>query len=335
MELALGAWSNAASRRRRPDFGAPQTPPVGQPTEVSSAYFGIAPVALCVIDRQRRFEAVNERMGELLETPAATLSGRFAASVLADADTLLSSIFAKADAGERLRDFEVAWRGRRLQLSFTALVRNARVGALCIAATDITRRVRTEELLLRSRRRLFAIATQDYLTGLLNRRGFETRLRRELRWARATGSRVAVLLVDIDHFKLYNDHFGHPAGDKCLRAVSAALEESSRGIAAFARYGGEEFALVVSDASPKNAADLADRCRRSVSSLALPHPASALGHVTISVGVAVLDVCAVGGAVAAQAAELLRVSDESLYCAKQSGRDQVSASVACRSFEMP
>ncbi|HET6523565.1 diguanylate cyclase [Sphingopyxis sp.] len=325
MELALGAWSRAASERCGAPTSTPRRLAAGPSRSALPGYFAMAPIALCIIDRQRRFEAVNERMAELAGVAAGQLAGRFAASLLADADTILSSCFAKADAGEQLRNFIIPWQDRWLELSFSVLAENGQVQALCVAAADITRRVHTERRLLRSHRRLLSIATRDHLTGLLNRRGLEMRLRQELRRAGAARSRVAVLLVDIDHFKLYNDHFGHPAGDRCLRVVSAALEQCGLGAAAsVARYGGEEFALVVPDASPRAAAELADQCRRAVNSLAVPHPAADREKVTISVGVAVLDLGTVAGSVAAHAAELLRASDESLYRAKRSGRDRVS-----------
>ena len=330
MELALGSWARTASKRHGAGTGTSRQPPASSSGPQFPAYFAIAPIALCVIDRQRRFAAANERMAELAGCPADALAGRYAASLLADADTILSSCFAKADAGEQLRDFVVAWRGRRLQLSFSPLVEDGHVDGLCVAAADITRRVRTERRLQRSRRRLLSIAARDHLTGLLNRRGLEMRLRRELRRAGAASASVAVLLVDIDHFKLYNDRFGHPAGDKCLRAVSAALEECSRGTAAVARYGGEEFALVLPDASPRTAGELADRCRQAVNSLAVPHPATDRGQVTISIGVALIEGNAIAGSIVNHAAELLRASDESLYRAKRLGRDRISIASVTR-----
>lgn len=220
-------------------------------------------------------------------------------------------------------------RGRQLQLSISPLVENGQIDGLCVAAADITRRVRTERRLQRSRRRLLSIAARDHLTGLLNRRGLAMGLHRELRCAGAKRASVAVLLIDIDHFKLYNDHFGHPAGDQCLRWVSAALDECSGGTAFVARYGGEEFALVLPDASPRTALELAVRCRQAVNSLAVPHPATDRGQVSISIGVALLNGNAIDGSIASQATELLRVSDESLYRAKRLGRDRISiASVA-------
>lgn len=330
MELALGSWARTASKRHGAGNGASRQPSAGASEPRIPSYFAMAPIALCVIDRQRRFTAANDRMAELAGCPAEALAGRFAASLLADADTILSSCFAKVDAGEQLRDFVVVWRGRQLQLSFSPLVEDGRVDGLCVAAADISRRVRTEKRLQRSRRRLLSIAARDHLTGLLNRRGLEMRLHRELRRAGTKRAGVAVLLIDIDHFKRYNDCFGHPAGDECLRAVSAALDECSGGAAAAARYGGEEFALVLPDASPRTAGELADRCRQAVNSLALSHPETDRGRVTISIGVALLEGNDVDGSIASYATELLRASDESLYLAKRLGRDRISIASVTR-----
>lgn len=304
--------------------GAQDRPAPWPPRTTDACHFASAPVALCIINRQRRFEAVNLCMAELLGSQPDSLAGRFVASALADADTILSSCFAKADVGEPLADLDIAWQGRRFQLSFSALVEDGRVRALSVAAADISRRVRTEERLLKSRQRLLSVARQDHLTGLLNRRGLEVQLQRELRRACAAWGRVALLLVDIDHFKLYNDTFGHSAGDECLRAVAGELNRCGQGVAAVARYGGEEFALVVPDASSSVAAGLADRCRQAINELRLQHPAAERKHVTISIGVASLEVRDEAGAIGTQGFELLRAADESLYRAKRLGRDRIS-----------
>lgn len=299
-------------------------PASGRPSPTEASHFARAPVALCVVNRQRRFEAVNMRMAALLGSQPESLVGRFAASAIADADTILSSCFAKADAGKPLADLDIAWEGRRFQLSFSALVENGRVSKLSVAAADISRRVQTEERLIKSRQRLLSLARQDHLTGLFNRRGLEMQLQRELRRASAARGRVALLLVDIDHFKLYNDSFGHSAGDECLRAVAGELNRCGQGVAAVARYGGEEFALVVPDASSSVAAGLADRCRQAINELRLRHPAAERKQVTISIGVASLEVRGEAGAIGTHALELLRAADESLYRAKRLGRDRIS-----------
>ena len=117
---------------------------------------------------------------------------------------------------------------------------------------------------------------------------------------------------------------GDSAGDECLRAVAGELNRCGQGVAAVARYGDEEFALVVPDASPSVAAGLADRCRQAINALRLQHSAAERKQVTISIGVASLEVRDGAGAIGTQAFELLRAADESLYRAKRLGRDRIS-----------
>ena len=320
MELGVTERWDAADDRRNVSATRAQDRSTPGAAFASSSLFATAPIALCVIDRRRRFETVNIRMAALLETQPAELEGRFAASLFTDADTILSAYFAKADAGELLGDLDIAWRGNRFQLSFTALVDDERVCGLSVAATNISRRVRAEESLRLSRRRLQRIARQDHLTGLLNRRGLRQSLHRMLREGRAVGKEVALLLIDIDHFKLYNDTFGHPAGDACLMKIAAALDRVGSGDAAVARYGGEEFVLIA-NGDRIAAACLAERCRQAISELAISNPAAERGQVTVSVGVAVMDPDADEDSIAAQASILLRAADRALYRAKDRGRD--------------
>lgn len=316
----------------------------GQPKDVASTaeglaephaapgdaeHFAAAPIALCVIDRQRRFQAVNLRMAELVSSSPEQLAGRFVSSLLADADTVLSAYFAKADAGGALGDLEIAWDGQRFQLSFAPLMDGACVRGLSVAAANISRRVRAEGRLRASRRRLQTIARQDHLTGLLNRRGLRQSLHQILRRGAAAGEQVGVVLVDIDHFKIYNDTFGHPAGDECLKKVAAVLDRVATSEAAVARYGGEEFALIVRG-NQIAATCLAERCRQAVSDMAVLHPAAERRRVTISAGVAVLDLRATEDPVAILAPELMRSADRALYRAKRLGRDCVAVAAVAR-----
>ena len=286
--------------------------------------FAAAPVALCVVDRQRRIQAANQRMAELVSSSPENLAGRFAASLLADSDTVLSAYLAKADAREALNDLEIEWRGERFQLSFAPLMVGEDVRGLSVAAVNISRRARAETCLRRSRRRLQIVARQDHLTGLLNRRGLRQSLHETLRRGAAAGEQVAVVLLDIDHFKIYNDTYGHPAGDRCLKRVAEALRRLGTDEIAVARYGGEEFALVVRG-NQVATVGLAERCRQAVRDLALFHPATKDERVTISAGVAMLELRANKRPVADLASELMRSADRALYRAKGLGRDCVAA----------
>jgi len=160
----------------------------------------------------------------------------------------------------------------------------------------------------------------DALTGVANRRAFDQALQAEWSRARRSGQGMALLMVDIDHFKAFNDRFGHPLGDACLRAVATALSGcATRGTDVVARYGGEEFAVVVSGTTRDGALALAETMRLAVERLRLAtaDPIGSVG-VTISIGVA-----HVAQVASADPAALLAATDAALYDAKRAGRNRV------------
>ena len=163
-------------------------------------------------------------------------------------------------------------------------------------------------------------AVRDPLTELANRRFFDSVLEREAARAMRDDEPLALLMVDVDHFKNFNDCYGHQAGDQCLRTIAAALQAAARrGGDLAARYGGEEFCLVLADTDAAAAGRLAERLRQSVGALGLEHSGSPLGRVTVSIGVAVMPVAGID-----DAAALLRAADRALYRAKEEGRDRVA-----------
>ncbi len=183
-------------------------------------------------------------------------------------------------------------------------------------------RVRNHLLLKRQADLLRELSFLDGLTGIANRRRFDEALARE--WRRCGRSRLplSLILLDVDHFKAYNDHYGHQAGDECLRAVARGLAGAmNRPGDLVARYGGEEFACLLPETDEAGAAGVADRLRQAVAGLGLPHGHSPVaGHVTISLGIA---------AARPQAGTppdgLTRSADRFLYEAKRAGRDCVRA----------
>lgn len=191
---------------------------------------------------------------------------------------------------------------------------------------DITASKQAREELARARarletanRQLAALSTTDSLTGIANRRHFDEFLLNE--WRRATRSRrpLALAMLDVDWFKAYNDHYGHQAGDTCLQAVARLLQTKvSRVSDLAARYGGEEFALIAAETDMDTMRVLAEEIRAALESSALPHTASPLGRVTVSLGVAVLVPAA-----DLSPEDLLRRADAALYCAKAQGRNRV------------
>jgi diguanylate cyclase (GGDEF)-like protein len=177
------------------------------------------------------------------------------------------------------------------------------------------------EALAEANQRLSELAVTDSLTGLPNRRRLTETLDQVWNHGARSGLPVGLAMIDIDSFKRYNDHYGHQGGDECLRLVAQALQASVRNTDLVARYGGEEFSIVLPDTDPGNAAEVAERARRAVADLCLPHAESDLGIVTISVGVT----SAVPG-LASRPDHLIKIADEALYQAKKTGRNRVVVS---------
>jgi len=162
----------------------------------------------------------------------------------------------------------------------------------------------------------------DGLTGVYNRRHFDQQLDIERSRAKRSGGVLSVLMVDVDHFKRYNDHYGHQAGDDTLRRVASALRSTlKRPGDLVARYGGEEFACILPGTDLAGAQAVGEQLRAAVHALAIEHTASPSGtRVTISVGACTERLGTAGGAAA-----LLQHADAELYRAKAEGRDRVSA----------
>lgn len=164
------------------------------------------------------------------------------------------------------------------------------------------------------------LALTDELTGLPNRRAFNLQFERAWEEALVGGTLLGLLILDVDQFKQYNDAAGHPGGDACLcslAAVVAEIADAAGGIPA--RIGGEEFAVILPATTCALAREIAERIRLSVMSLALPHPATACGVQTVSLGVATQVPLSEQGSM-----DLMRLADQALYAAKMAGRNQVS-----------
>ena len=171
-------------------------------------------------------------------------------------------------------------------------------------------------------RALERMSRQDGLTELANRRCLDAYLADEIARARRSKKELALALCDLDFFKPYNDHYGHQAGDECLRQVAQVLRAVCRRPADLAaRYGGEEFALVLPETGLAGAAQVAERVRASVARLTIRHEHSSVAqHLTMSVGVASLK-----PGKDARIERLLTIADQALYQAKKLGRDRIVA----------
>jgi len=192
-------------------------------------------------------------------------------------------------------------------------------GCLVMARLDVSDLVHKSEALQRSNALLQQLSATDALTGLANRRQFDRHLYAEWQRSMRTGLPLSLLLIDIDHFKRYNDRHGHVAGDACLRQVAGILYDcAQRSGELVARYGGEEFAVLLPGADSATAMAVAQRCMDGLASAAIGHGDSPVSEfLTCSIGVAT---------VRAQAdllpESLVRSADEALYQVKSSGRAQ-------------
>jgi len=163
------------------------------------------------------------------------------------------------------------------------------------------------------------LSASDGLTGIPNRRFFDEYMSREWRRARRNSTHLSLMMCDVDHFKHYNDHYGHQAGDDCLRQVAHALSATmERGSDIVARYGGEEFAVVMPETQIGGALVVAEKIRHAIHTLNLPHAGAPAARVSLSIGIAYMkpdtdDL----------PTQLIEHADRALYRAKHDGRDRV------------
>lgn len=180
-------------------------------------------------------------------------------------------------------------------------------------------RIRNQLQLASQQRQLEQLAVKDHLTGLYNRRGFDDIFRRELARANRSGAPLSIAMLDVDHFKRYNDYYGHPEGDKALQFVGRHLHAVARRAADLcARVGGEEFLILWPDTPARGAQHQAEKLRHAIELDALPHAASGVSHaLTVSIGGITLE------AGDYDAGRALQRVDDALYEAKYQGRNRV------------
>lgn len=208
-----------------------------------------------------------------------------------------------------------------------AEVRGLTVGAIDYVTKPINpvvlrARVANHIELKRLRDQLAQMAVTDALTGLSNRRRLESELTSEIQRLAPSGSWLSVLMLDIDFFKIFNDTFGHPEGDRCITMVAAALTRAVRKLSGIpARYGGEEFACILPETDSRTALAVAEDIQKQLRALNIPHPGSPVSdNVTISIGVA-----AAKAQPGMQGALWLEYADHQLYISKKNGRNQINA----------
>jgi len=255
--------------------------------------------------------ALNRQLAANLAVVIAVTLGVFALATYSVRRFVSSQLTAIVDAANRLRRGDTSartgLRGDRGELT--------RLGeTLDLMAQGLQAR---ESELNQALRELQEQVITDPLTRLLNRRYLREYLPRELIRAKRNRGSLAVVLIDIDHFKRINDTFGHEAGDLVLRTLGALLKDGVRASDIACRFGGEEFVVVLLDAAPEGARQKAEAMRAAVGKLDLNYRGETLGKITASMGVALYPDHA------DDADSLLRAADEALYRAKNSGRDRV------------
>lgn len=221
-----------------------------------------------------------------------------------------------------------SWRNETLRFTLASAVA---IGLLALLGWHLTRQIGIRERAqsdLRTTRddlekinsELAALALQDGLTGLANRRRFDAALDQEYARAMRNGTPLALIMLDVDFFKEYNDTYGHPQGDECLRNISRVLKAAStRPGDLVARYGGEEFAILLPGTDIAGATAVAERARQAIQAMNLAHSESQNGIVTISAGVT--SIIPVRNSHSAPG--LVRTADQALYKAKEHGRNRV------------
>jgi len=176
---------------------------------------------------------------------------------------------------------------------------------------------------------LESLAFKDGLTGLYNRRAYDEQIEKEWNRCMRSGESLSLIMLDVDHFKLYNDSYGHAMGDECLRRIGSALSSSSRRASDFvARYGGEEFVVILPNTTRNDAMRVADQIRESVELLNIEHKSSKVtDHVTLSLGV----ISAVPIS-EYNAKKFVEGADDMLYKAKSMGRNRAEGATLCKAI---
>ncbi|OQR27733.1 diguanylate cyclase [Pseudomonas sp. Bc-h] len=230
------------------------------------------------------------------------------------------------EAGLSRESFVGPWRHDLLKTGLVLLVLIAGLsgfGALVLA--QLRARIALEKQIRVAHQAVQDMALTDSLTGLGNRRKLDIALVQEVERARRQGSSIALIMLDVDYFKRFNDRYGHPAGDDCLRNVASAIQQALKRPADLAvRYGGEEFTILLPETNVSGAGQLAEEILQAIRDLNIEHPDHPLGIVTASAGVT----SGTPTKDATTPAGMIKSADAFLYAAKNSGRNQWASELA-------
>lgn len=291
----------------------------GNPVSLE-ALFSAMPVAMCLLDREGRHIALNEALANISGAPLEAHLGVPVSRFSEESARNIRNDFATLDAGGEVPVHEVEIRGKTYQVSVKGLRASAgHVIGLMVTLADISRAKATEQALAAANDQLRVHARIDHLTEIPNRRAFDETLEHEIQRALREDRELVLGMVDIDHFKRFNDSQGHLAGDECLRQVAQSLRASLRraGDSVF-RYGGEEFAIILPSMDSRRAKRLGQSITEGIAALEIPHAASPFGRVTISLGMASLQgLDRQDGSIDTLRGTLTAAADHALYQAKQ------------------
>jgi diguanylate cyclase (GGDEF)-like protein/PAS domain S-box-containing protein len=279
---------------------------------------------LLIVERCGRIQYANPACDRYLGHAADELVGRSLAELLAQQESYPDDCAAMEAIGHGTREVLIRHRDgglRAMDLTMTPM--HAADGLFVALLHDITHHKQSEDALQRA-------AMLDPLTRIANRRHFDSFLEREWQRAIRNAQPLSLVVLDVDHFKLYNDTLGHAAGDVCLQKVAQALQAHAlRPTDLAARYGGEEFVLLFAETPQDAAARLAEAIRTTVEALQLPNPRSPTSPwITVSVGVATIVPTQLD-----QVGQLFVCADRAMYAAKGGGRNRVETAVAGAAWE--
>ena len=300
----------------------------GEMPPLFEVFFARSFMAHCIIDRETRILAVNGKYAALAGKPTSALVRASVSETGIPSVQEVAEAFSVLDSGGQIPEQEIIREGKDYVLSIFGLPDACgHIRSICVTLRDISLRKGLERRLEAANRQLEDINLKDYLTGVFNRRHFDEVLQREVARLAREGGEMCVGMVDVDHFKLFNDAYGHLTGDACLAGVAKAMSAALfRPADQLFRYGGEEFAIIMPQTGKDGGTGVAERVREAVSALRIPHSQSAPGHVTVSIGVAAISaITARRGYPACE--ELIRVADKALYSAKNSGRNKVASGI--------
>jgi diguanylate cyclase (GGDEF)-like protein/PAS domain S-box-containing protein len=279
---------------------------------------------LLIVERSGRVQYANPACDRYLGYAADELVGRSLAELLAQQDSYADGGAAMEAIGHGTREVLIRHRDGRLRaMDLTMTPMHAADDLFVALLHDITHHKLSEDALHRA-------AMLDPLTKIANRRHFDAFLEKEWQRAIRNAQPLSLVVLDVDHFKLYNDTLGHAAGDVCLQKVAHALEAHAlRPTDLAARYGGEEFVLLFAETPHEAAARLAEAIRTTVEALQLPNPRSPTSAwITVSVGVATIVPTQLD-----EIEQLFVCADRAMYAAKAAGRNRVETAVAGAAWE--